>query len=41
MGYLDEAIRDHLELQRRRGVPNEEIARAEAEALGQIGRAHV
>ncbi|MEI2702377.1 MAG: hypothetical protein V9E83_08260 [Baekduia sp.] len=37
MGYLDEAIRDHLALQRKRGVPSDEIERAEAEALGPVG----
>ncbi len=36
MGYLDEAIRDHLALQRRRGVASEELERAEAEALGPV-----
>jgi len=36
MGYLDEAIRDHLALQRRRGVAKEELERAEAEALGPV-----
>ena len=33
MGLLDEAIRDHLELKRRRGADPSEIARAEQEAL--------
>jgi hypothetical protein len=33
MGLLDEAIRDHLELKRRRGADPTEIARAEHEAL--------
>ncbi len=33
MGLLDEAIRDHLELKRRRGADPTEIARAEREAL--------
>jgi hypothetical protein len=33
MGLLDEAIRDHLELKRRRGADPSEIARAEHEAL--------
>jgi hypothetical protein len=33
MGLLDEAIRDHLELKRRRGGDPGEIARAEREAL--------
>jgi hypothetical protein len=39
MGVLDEAIRDHLELKRRRGVADTEIARAEEEALGPARRA--
>jgi hypothetical protein len=34
MGLLDEAIRDHLELKRRRGADPSEIARVEREALG-------
>src|SRR5207247_6384614 len=34
MGVLDDAIREHLELKRRRGASPGEIARAEAEALG-------
>jgi len=33
MGLLDDAIREHLELMRRRGADPTEIARAEAEAL--------
>ncbi len=33
MGLLDEAIRDHLELKRRRGADPTEIARVEREAL--------
>ena len=33
MGFLDEAIREHLELKRRRGGDPGEIARAEQEAL--------
>jgi hypothetical protein len=33
MGLLDEAIRDHLELKRRRGADPGEIAREEREAL--------
>jgi hypothetical protein len=33
MGLLDEAIREHLELKRRRGADPSEIARAEHEAL--------
>lgn len=38
MGVLDEAIRDHLELRRRHGASDAEIARAEAEALGPARR---
>jgi hypothetical protein len=34
MGLLDDAIREHLELKRRRGADVEEIARQEDEALG-------
>jgi hypothetical protein len=34
MGLLDDAIREHLELKRRRGADPEEIARLEDEALG-------
>jgi hypothetical protein len=37
MGYLDEAIREHLELKRRRGAPDTELEQAETEALGPIG----
>lgn len=33
MGVLDDAIREHLDLKRRHGASEEEIARAEAEAL--------
>jgi hypothetical protein len=36
MGLLDEAIRDHLELKRRRGADPSDIARAEREALEPI-----
>jgi hypothetical protein len=39
MGLLDEAIRDHLELKRRRGADPGEIARQEREALGPARRA--
>ena len=38
MGVLDEAIREHLDLKRRHGATEEEIARAEAEALGPARR---
>ena len=34
MGLLDDAIREHLELKRRRGADAEEISRQENEALG-------
>jgi hypothetical protein len=38
MGVLDDAIRDHLDLQRRRGADPAEIERAEREALGPVRR---
>jgi hypothetical protein len=38
MGVLDDAIRDHLDLKRRHGADQEEIERAEREALGPIRR---
>lgn len=38
MGILDEAIRDHLELKRRRGGDPTEIERLEREALGPVRR---
>jgi hypothetical protein len=38
MGALDDAIREHLELKRRHGASDEEIRRAEAEALGPARR---
>jgi hypothetical protein len=34
MGLLDDAIREHLELKRRRGADPDEIARLQDEALG-------
>ena len=34
MGLLDDAIREHLELKRRRGADDEEVTRLEQEALG-------
>ena len=34
MGLLDDAIREHLELKRRRGADADEVARLEDEALG-------
>jgi hypothetical protein len=39
MGLLDDAIREHLELQRRRGADPAEIERSEQEALGPVRRA--
>jgi hypothetical protein len=39
MGLLDEAIREHLDLKRRRGADPEELERAEREALGPVRRA--
>jgi hypothetical protein len=38
MGVLDDAIREHLELKRRRGASEEELTRKEAEALGPVRR---
>ena len=38
MGLLDEAIRDHLDLKRRRGADPAEIERAEREAFGSVRR---
>jgi hypothetical protein len=38
MGVLDDAIREHLDLKRRHGASDDEIARAEAEALGPARR---
>jgi hypothetical protein len=37
MGLLDDAIREHLDLKRRRGGDPSEIAKEESEALGPIG----
>jgi hypothetical protein len=39
MGLLDDAIREHLELKRRRGADAEEVTRQENEALGAPQRA--
>ena len=39
MGLLDDAIREHLELKRRRGADPDEVARQEDEALGDPRRA--
>jgi hypothetical protein len=41
MGLLDEAIREHLELKRRRGADPGDVAREEQEALGPPVRAPV
>jgi hypothetical protein len=41
MGLLDEAIREHLELKRRRGADATEVAREEHEALGPASRGPV
>ncbi|HEY6762943.1 MAG TPA: hypothetical protein VI318_25805 [Baekduia sp.] len=38
MGLLDDAIREHLDLKRRRGADPSEIAREEADALGPARR---
>ena len=38
MGILDDAIREHLELKRKHGVPAEEVERQEEEALGPARR---
>ena len=38
MGILDDAIREHLELKRRHGAPDDELAKQEAEALGPARR---
>jgi hypothetical protein len=38
MGALDDAIREHLELKRRHGASDDDIRRAEAEALGPARR---
>jgi hypothetical protein len=38
MGLLDEAIREHLELKRRRGADPEVIAKEEHDALGPVRR---
>jgi hypothetical protein len=41
MGLLDDAIREHLELKRRRGADPGEIEREEVEALGPVRRGDV
>ncbi len=38
MGLLDEAIKEHLDLKRRRGADPAEVERAEREALGPVRR---
>jgi hypothetical protein len=38
MGALDDAIREHLELKRKHGAPEEELRRQEEEALGPVRR---
>src|SRR6476469_8783305 len=38
MGLLDDAIREHLELKRQHGAPDDELERAEQEALGPARR---
>jgi hypothetical protein len=38
MGLLDDAIREHLDLKRRRGADPSEIAKEESEALGPVRR---
>jgi len=38
MGLLDDAIREHLDLKRRRGADPSEVARQEQEALGPVRR---
>jgi hypothetical protein len=40
MGDLDDAIREHLELKRRRGADPTEVAREEQEALAPVTRSH-
>ncbi len=41
MGLLDDAIREHLDLKRRRGADPAEVARLEQEALGPVRRERV
>src|SRR5690348_17134344 len=38
MGLLDDAIKEHLELKRRRGADPNEVERLEREALGPVRR---
>jgi hypothetical protein len=41
MGLLDDAIREHLELKRRRGADPTEVSREETEALGPVRRGEI
>jgi hypothetical protein len=41
MGLLDDAIREHLELKRRRGADPTEVEREESEALGPVRRGEI
>jgi hypothetical protein len=38
MGVLDDAIKEHLDLKRQHGAPEEEVQRQEEEALGPVRR---
>jgi hypothetical protein len=38
MGLLDDAIKEHLELKRKHGAPEEEVQRQQEEALGPVRR---
>jgi hypothetical protein len=38
MGLLDDAIKEHLELKRKHGAPEQEVQRQEEEALGPVRR---
>jgi hypothetical protein len=38
MGLLDDAIKEHLELKRKHGAPEDEVQRQEEEALGPVRR---
>ena len=40
MGDLEDAIREHLELKRRRGADPSQVAREEEEALAPVTRSH-
>ncbi len=40
MGLLDDAIREHMDLKRRRGADPGEVARIERDALGPVVRSH-